>query len=533
MNLGVRGTRGIRATGGRQRLQRAFDFIQDGRLTEAERLCQSVLDVEPNNPLALDVMGTIATRNDLWRVALGLFQRAVAADPREPTFRRHLALALVEQFRFKEAVVQLRKALKLQPDSVDTNVELARCYVRQGKVEEGLKLFRDLLKRMPGHPRVVFESAAAFAANGEREDAKALYRTAIDREIHAAEAIRELVSIERDAAGLPELADIERRLDNPQLSRMDRANLHSAAGQMEETAGHYDEAFGHFAKAKAAIAWAFDARRQREKHEALRALFTPEFFAEREGFGDESERPVFIVGMPRSGTSLTEQILASHPQVAGAGELPTMLNLAAALGSTSPDPTDFTANVASLSRKDMAKLAGEYLSMLRAVSRTAERVTDKMPHNYELVGLIALLFPSARIIHCNRHPLDVCLSCFATVFPATRHAFTGDLRALGTYYTQYAALMAYWADLLPGRIYQLSYEDLIADFEPQARALVEFTGLAWDPACLRFHESRHTVQTASKHQVKRPLYTSSVGRWRHYDAHLGPLRAALGDLATN
>ena len=243
-----------------------------------------------------------------------------------------------------------------------------------------------------------------------------------------------------------------------------------------------------------------------------------------------SELPVFIVGMPRSGTSLVEQILASHPQIAGAGELDDIANIAGDLSKALATEARYPDCVSVLTPAVANKAAETYLERLRAMSDSAERVTDKAPLNFRHLGLIALLFRRSRIIHCVRNPLDTCLSCYFHDF-GTRHAYSCDLNHLGLYYRDYRRLMTHWRDALGREIFEAVYEELTDDLEGQARKLVAFCGLEWDDACLKYHELPRVVGTASYDRVRGQVCGSSVGRWRHYNAHLEPLKEALGDIA--
>jgi hypothetical protein len=245
--------------------------------------------------------------------------------------------------------------------------------------------------------------------------------------------------------------------------------------------------------------------------------------------GDLSDRPIFIVGMPRSGTTLVEQILASHPQVHGAGELTALEEIVIDRLGPSLSPIARAQRMAALTQDDLAAMGAAYVAKVAAMAPEGLRVTDKMPANFRLAGLIRLMLPNARIIHCRRDPVDTCLSCYARKF-SRGQPFAYDLRDLGLYYRAYEALMAHWRDLLPPeRFAEVVYEEVVGDLEAQARRLIAFCGLEWDDACLTFHQTRRQVRTASVNQVRQPLYRTSIARWRAYERHLGPLLDALGD----
>jgi hypothetical protein len=258
----------------------------------------------------------------------------------------------------------------------------------------------------------------------------------------------------------------------------------------------------------------------------LLAAFSREAMAGLPRAGRNDVRPVFIVGMPRSGTSLVEQILASHRDIHGAGELSDLGLLAL---STAAGTLEYPESVATLSAMDMDRLSAAYGSRLDEIAPRASRVTDKMWQNFEFLGFASLLFPEARVIHCTRDPMDTGLSCFFHHFYGAGVAFAYDLAHIGAYYRQYLRIMDHWRQVLPLPVLEVSYERLVADTETQTRKIVDFTGLPWDPACLRFFETERVVGTASHEQVRRPVYRTSVGRHRRYLEWLGPLAQALGE----
>ncbi|MGI9465390.1 MAG: sulfotransferase family protein, partial [Aestuariivirgaceae bacterium] len=243
--------------------------------------------------------------------------------------------------------------------------------------------------------------------------------------------------------------------------------------------------------------------------------------ADKQIHGDPSERPVFIIGMPRAGTTLCEQIIASHREADGVGELDEIKNLASQLA-----PQPYPAQVGQLGKNDIGNLAAKYLRRIDSLAdRAALRVADKWPTNFLHLGLIAILFPNARIIHCERDPMDTCLSIYAENFSGV--AYSNDLEHIGAFYRQCRRLMAHWSNVLPTPVFNLSYEDMVENQEASTRDLLDFCGLAWDPACLEFHTTKRTVKTTSMQQVRQPIYSRSIGRWKNYERHLGPLRNAL------
>jgi len=324
-----------------------------------------------------------------------------------------------------------------------------------------------------------------------------------------------------DDPHLTAMAELAR--DAGALDVMAQIDLHFALGKALADVGQHEQSFQHLLRANTLKRQQieYDEPATRALFDRIRSVFTPVLMLAQQSLGEPSRVPVFIVGMPRSGTTLVEQIVASHPMVFGAGELNDFESAILALGKPFPE------SVPSLDAEALRRLGADYLSRLPAAGE-AERVTDKMPSNFRFLGLIHLALPRARIVHVRRDAVDTCLSCFSNVF-AGQQAYTYDLAELGRYYRMYEDVMAHWRAVLPaGVMLEVRYEDVVADLERQARRIIEHCGLDWDAACLRFHETARPVRTASATQVRQPIYSSSVGRWHAYASQLGPLLDALG-----
>ena len=331
----------------------------------------------------------------------------------------------------------------------------------------------------------------------------------------------------REAAEIERLAAV---LDRPDCAPQDRIAAGFALGRLLDDAGRFDEAFLRFAAANALVRqnWPqgedrFDAEAFTHSVDTLIRTNTPQLFAEAAAHGNISQLPVFIVGMPRSGTTLVEQICASHSRVFGAGERDTISRIALALARERRDPS----KLAEASRR----LADAHIVELHRLGRGALRVVDKLPDNVVLVGLIARLFPRARIVYCSRDPRDISLSCYFQLFTEGAQYFSYDLVDCGRRCRDVQRLAVHWVKLLPLHMIEINYETLVADLEGESRRLIEFLELDWEPACLDFHRTERTVATVSHWQVRQPLYSSSIGRWRHYEKHLAPLFAALSEPA--
>jgi tetratricopeptide (TPR) repeat protein len=339
----------------------------------------------------------------------------------------------------------------------------------------------------------------------------------------------QILYTEKVTAGLPELQEAEKRLSEAAVR--DRPALLYAIAKAYDDLGRFDDAMACLLEAKK-TAPPFDLEAHRRDYDALKAVFTREFIERRRNWGDPSEVPIFIVGMPRSGTSLVEQIIASHPKAFGAGELDDMGFIAAKMGmkGVQTDVAVDPQRIESLSQPEMVKAATRYLNRLSRRSPGAIRITDKMPHNFERLGLIALMFPRARVIHCRRDPVDTCLSIFMQDFQQA-HGYASDLKALGLYYAEYARLMDHWRQVLQLPLVDVAYERLIFDAPAKIREIIDFAGLKWDDACLNFQRTRRAVATSSHWQVRQPIYATSIKRWHNYRQFLTPLIDALGNTA--
>lgn len=503
-----------------------------GDLGLAAECAQIILDRYPNNPDGLHLKGAVALMAAEVDAAVDLLARAAAGKPADPAIRRNLANALLRKGDHAAAESHLRKALKVRPDDPIALCFLAQSKAAAGDAVEAKRIYESLLARLPDYPQAMIGYADLSVTLGDFPTARSLYRRALALGTVTPQALYGLATFEKFSKDSSESAEILRLLKGPGLRSTERASLNYAAGRIAENAGDFDEAFACFAEAKRFVGAPFDSAAHQKCHATLEGIFTKAFFDERKNFGDTSTRPVFIVGMPRSGTTLTEQILARHPDVAAAGELPDINRIASSLGFRTGDMAPYVKRLAKFSSREAKSLARDHLAALDRISKTAARITDKMPHNFQHLGLIALLLPNARIIHCRRDPLDTCVSIFTTQLRAHAHGYANDLTSLGLFYREYSSLMDHWREVLPIAIHELDYERLIEDPEAEARKLVDFVGLAWDPACLAPHESDRAILTQSRSQVRQPIYKTSVARWRHYERHLGPLKEALGDLVS-
>ncbi len=537
-----------------------------GQLEAAGQAFASALGLDPDFAEAHNNLGHVLRAQGDYVRAEHEFARAVVLQPdyAQAHFNRASALNLLG--RNEQAVASLRSGLRLAPDDALAHFNLATLYRLLDHYEPARTHFAEAIRLRPELPEAHVGLAGLQVHLGELDPALATYRALLDVAPDSQEArvgVADIMALMGDSeaalaslspdllAGeseMPGLAVARARLQNStgrhesalatlqELRQRDPAacagmpGFYFALADVCDRLGRYDEAMAHYHRANGLKDERFDAAELRAAVDSLINVFSEDWLRRAPRSANTSRRPVFIVGMPRSGTSLVEQILASHPLIFGAGELNVIGDFVRELGASPDGRPAYPACVRGLSVSGLDELAGRYLAFLESLDSTAERVTDKLPHNFLHLGLIALLFPNCRIIHCRRDYRDTALSCYFQNFSSAAMAFTNTFAGIGEYYRQYLRLMAHWQQVLQIPVHEVHYETLVAAQEPESRRLVEFVGLDWDPACLRFYEAKRFVNTASHAQVGRPVYASSVARHRHYVKHLGPLPEAVGEL---
>ena len=500
-----------------------------GRAQRAIAAYRRAIEINPDFLEAwFDLGGALADAGDLSE-AIDCYRQATRLGPKMAEAHHGLGAALLKAGEGGPAIDHLERALALRPDFPEALFELGNALRGERRIEPAAARFGDAIALRPSYAEAYLNRAGCLQMLGEFDEARRLLESAIARKPDLCEAHHELVRARRiTEADRPIIARIETLLADKELGEKDRCNLHFALGKAYDDLGERERAFENFASANRLkrATLDYDPAKLEDQFGEICRTFDAAFFAARRGYGDPCERPVFLVGMPRSGTTLVEQILASHGQIFGAGELPIIGRLAARLHRELGVEQPYPACADTLDEAASLALAQPYLEHLRALDGEAARVTDKMPSNFIHLGLIALLFPNSRIIHCRRIPADTCLSCYFQNFSLPLR-FAYDLRDLGHYHRQYERLMAHWKAVLPLPIHDIEYEALIADPQKASREIIAFCGLEWDEACLRPHEHKRTVDTASVWQVRQPIYNSSVEKWRAYEKHLGPLLDAL------
>ena len=511
-------------------LRQALELHQANRLSEAEALCRRVLAHSPRHPLALYLLGTFALGLDD-EMAIRCFESALKEAPQNPYYHLTLGETYLKLGEHSDAIRHFERACELKADWVEALCALGRAYTEFGRADIAVPLYEKALKIDGGRSAIRMGLANALVSLGRMEAATNYMKEAISHRQDIASAYNGLVSIRKFTEEPIEFTSILTELKNPALDRKSVQTLHYAAGKVLNDLRRYDEAMDHFQQAKLSTR-RFDIEAYRRSIDFMIELFNPRLLAARAGYGSSSEVPVFVLGMPRSGTTLTEQICASHPDVHGAGELTKLRRITNRLAPKTGLPEELRRSILDMTVDQSKSLAEEYLAHIRQKSPDASRIVDKLPHNFELIGLIRVLFPKARIIHCRRDAIDNCISCYFLNFNED-NVYNADLGTLGLYYREYDRLMRHWDSVFPGQILQARYEDMVSDQEGQSRRLIDHLGLPWDDACLRFFDKGGSVNTFSRWQVRQPIYTSSVNRWKSYGSAVQPLIDALGDLAGN
>jgi tetratricopeptide (TPR) repeat protein len=497
---------------------------------EAEELYRKALALKPGdssilNHLALSLM-------DQKRVdeALALLQQSRAINPHNFRTYTYLARAYLDEGMHDEAKAACERALHLKPDDPDVPGIMGRILLGQNQGDAALAIFQKAIAVKPGLSGHYNNIANILETLGRFDEARDAYSKALEIDPKSTAVLLNLANTKNFAPDDPHLRAMEELAANADsLSEEDQIQLHFALGKAYADLRLHEKSFCHLLKGNALKRRTLDYNESNtvDYFDRIRKIFGAELLREKQGLGDPSQLPVFILGMPRSGTTLVEQILASHPRVFGAGEIKD-LNAAVRMdGSREAVHPEF---IAALQQQQLRQVGARYVSRLRAYCADAERITNKMPSHFFHVGLIHLALPNARIIHIRRNAIDTCLSCFSKLF-ADPQDYSYDLGELGRYYACYDKLMAHWRGILPeGAMLEVQYEELIEDFEFWVRRIVAYCDLEWNNACLAFHRTERSVRTASASQVRQPIFKTSVGRWQAYKDFLQPLIKELAGL---
>jgi len=514
----------------RTRIEAATAALVADERRKAEELFREILREDPSHVAALCGLAALSLAADRAQDAERLLHHALKQSAYIPLAYRGLAPALVQLGRLNEAEAATRHLEKIEPKSPQTWVTIAAVATRLMRQEQALEAYERAAQLMPEEVGLRMSAGHVQKTLGRRSDSEASYKAALQMDPGRAEAYWSLADLKNYTFNDDEIAAMRRLLVSDKRERSNEAQLHFALGRAFEQRQDYEQAFAHYAEGNTLrhLDAPFDIEGFERRSARIRAFFAAEFFAVRHGSGDASAAPIFIVGLPRSGSTLVEQILASHSQVEGTMELPNILNIVGQFDDLVPSRDGYPETVARASVEQLTTLGRRYLEETAPLRSGRARFTDKLPNNFSHIGLVHAILPRATIIDARRHPMDACFSTFKQHF-AEGQTFSYDLATLGRYYRAYLSLMDHWDRVLPGRVLHVQYEELVREPEANIRRLLEHCGLPFDPACLSFHETRRSVRTASAEQVRQPLYRSGIGYWRHFERPLEPLREALGD----
>lgn len=500
--------------------------LHDNRLPEAERGLKSYLKRDPFDARAIRMLAELAGRIGRLKDAEQLLRRAVELAPAFTAARANLALVLYRQNRAGEALEELDRLLEAEPDHPGHANLKAATLGRLGAFEEAITLYERVLQEAPAQPKLWMSYGHMLKTVGRQADGVAAYRRTLELRPALGEAWWSLANLKTVRFDEADIAAMETASAAPDIGDEDRFHLDFALGKAFEDRGDAGRAFGHYAAGNALrrTQLVYDADETDRFVDDCISLATPDFFAARASWGCEARDPVFVLGMPRAGSTLVEQILASHSAIEGTTELPDLPALARRI-------PDYPHGIAALTAERARALGEEYLRRT-AVQRRSDRplFVDKLPNNWAHVVLIRLILPNATIIDARREPRACCFSNFKQYF-ARGQAFSYALDDMGRYYRAYARLMAHLDRVQPGRVHRVIHEALVADTEREVRRLLEACGVAFEPACLAFHQTERAVRTASSEQVRQPIFTGGDRAWKPFAPHLAPLLAALGDVA--
>ena len=515
-------------------LQEAAAAMVKKDVATAERLLKKHLMQKPTDVPAIRMLAEVAIRCGRDSEAENLLLRCLELAPSFTAARYNYALLLQRREDSPRALIEIERCLEADPERPGYRNLAAVILGRVGEFSRASEMYSRLLAEYPEHARVWLSYGHVLKTEGRQEESIKAYRTSITRDPQLGEAYWSIANLKTFRFEQSDLSAMEQQMADTGVSDKNRWHLHFALGKAYEDAGDYQQSFRHYDDGNALYlsSHSYDADFITTRTERLMQGFSREFFEERSGLGCESPDPIFIVGMPRSGSTLLEQILSCHSAIEGTSELPDMITLAHKLREDA-DTKEIAVYATVLAQKNATELRtlGELYIENTRIHRKTDRpfFIDKMPNNFLYIGIIQAILPNAKIIDARRHPLGCCFSNFKQ-FYAQGQNFSYGLEDVSRFYCDYVRLMAYFDEVLPGRIHRVFYEDTVADTEAVVRGLLNYCGLDFEPACMRFFESERPVRTASSEQVRQPINRKGVEQWRNYEPWLGPLKESLRDV---
>ncbi len=508
-----------------------MDLIAQGRLLQAEDLCRQYLKKVPHDVEGMRLLADIGIRLGVLDDAEFLLESAVKLEPGNVPARIDYIRALRKRQKFHRALAEARYLLDSSPQNPQFQSLFAIESMQTGDYDTALEMFRSVLDQLPGDPGTLTSMGHAYKTSGDYDAAVRCYHDAVGSQPLHGEAYYSLANLKVYSFPDDEVAKMHAVEQDSNLSHMDRVYVCFALGKAYEDRNDFEQSFRFYARGnqlKKAQS-RYSAERMSEDLAAQRRVCTAELFEDRADVGHDAADPIFIVGLPRAGSTLLEQILSSHSMVDGTMELPNILSLSQQLRRRAgrSAAAGYPDVLVDLDVKELAEFGEEYIRDTRIHRQDAPYFIDKMPNNFRHIGLIHLILPNAKIIDARRHPMACCFSGFKQLF-AEGQEFSYDLQDIGRYYRDYVELMNHWDDVLPGVVLRVDYEDVVADLEPQVHRILDYCGLPFEDACVEFHRTKRSVRTPSSEQVRQPIYTSGLDQWRNFERFLGPLEDALG-----
>ena len=514
-------------------LATASDLLQRGKLGEAEYVLRRYVHDHPLDVSGIRLLADLGNRLGVAKDARNLLERCLELAPDFHQARHDYANSLIKLQEYDAARLEIERLKTAEPENQAHRVLEALLHVRLGQYEAAISAYRSMVEIFPKQAKLWLSLGHALKTVGQQTEAIDAYLAAIKAQPELGEAYWSLANLKTFRFSEDNIANMQKQLDSELLTHADRFHISFALGKALEDKMKFPAAFEAYDQGNK---WRrkgvrYDAARNTAELESQKSFFTRQFFEDRADWGHPSNEPIFIVGLPRSGSTLLEQILASHSQVEGTFELPDILSMVRRLsGRKRPDdPSRYPTVLADLNPSEVRALGQEYLDRTRVHRTGRPHFIDKMPNNFAHTGFIHLILPNAKIVDARRHPLACCFSNYKQLF-AQGQNFTYDLDEIAQYYLDYTRIMRFWDEVLPGFVTRVIYEDLVASPEVGITRLLELCGLDFDPACLSFHETNRAVRTASSEQVRQPLYTSALEQWRHFEAYLQPVRDRLAPL---
>ena len=508
-----------------------LDLVSQRKLLKAEEICRQFLQKVPHHVEGMRLLADIGARLGVLDDAEFLLESALKFEPDNKRIRIDYIQALRKRQKFAAALEQARLLLDTAPDNPQFKSLFAIESMQTGDYETALSTFDEILAQLPADPVTLTSKGHAHKTCGDYEDAVAAYRAAIESAPHHGEAYYSLANLKVYSFSDAEIDQMHAQESNSNLSHMDRVHLNFALGKAYEDKNDFATSFHYYEQGNRLkkLQTTYKAEQMSQDLRAQHDVCTAELFERRSGCGYEAPDPILIVGLPRAGSTLLEQILSSHSQVDGTLELPNILSLSQRLRrrARQDGATEYPGILNELSEEELAAFGKEYIDDTRIHRQGAPFFIDKMPNNFRHIGLIHLILPNAKIIDARRHPMACCFSGYKQLF-AEGQEFTYDLEDVGLYYRDYVELMDHWDSVLPGKVLRVQYEDVVNDTAGEVRRILDYCGLPFEDACVNFHQTKRSVRTPSSEQVRQPIYTSGLEQWRNYEPWLDPLRSALG-----